>query len=191
MEILLSASLAMVAGLFMSRVVKPLKVPAVTGYLIAGVLMGPYCLGRLGVPGLGFTSMEAVHGFSVICDVALGFIAFAIGNEFRLEQLKKIGKAATVIALFQGLLATLLVDAALLALCGVIAPLNPAVALTLGAIATATAPAATLMVIKQYKARGRSPMSCCPWWPWMTRWVWWSLPCPWVWPAACPPARWI
>jgi len=155
MEILLSASLAMVAGLFMSRVVKPLKVPAVTGYLIAGVLMGPYCLGRLGVPGLGFTSMEAVHGFSVVADAALGFIAFAIGNEFRVEQLKKIGKSAAVIALVQALLATALVDGALLVLCKGFGIISPAAALTLGAIATATAPAATLMVIKQYKARGK------------------------------------
>ena len=155
MEILLSASLAMVAGLFMSRVVKPLKVPAVTGYLIAGVLMGPYCLGRLGVPGLGFTSMEAVHGFSVVADAALGFIAFAIGNEFRVEQLKKIGKSAAVIALVQALLATALVDGALLVLYRGFGIISPAAALTLGAIATATAPAATLMVIKQYKARGK------------------------------------
>ena len=144
MEILLSIHLAMVAGLIMSRVVKPLKVPAVTGYLIAGVLVGPYCLGRLGIGGLGFTSMDAVHGFGVVCDVALGFIAFAIGNEFRVEQLKKIGKAAAVIALAQALLATLLVDGALLLLCGLIPGLTPSVALTLGAIATATAPAATI-----------------------------------------------
>ena len=139
----------------LSRVAKLMKLPAVTAYLVAGILVGPYVLGALGVPGLGFTSMADVENYSILCDVALGFIAFSIGNEFRLSQLKKIGKQATVIGILQAVITTLLVDIALIVfhLC---APdiLSLPAALTLGAIAAATAPAATLMVVKQYKAKG-------------------------------------
>lgn len=139
----------------MSRVVKPLKLPAVTGYLIAGLLIGPFVLGRLGVEGIGFTSLSAVEVLKPISEVALGFIAFAIGNEFRLKQLKAIGRQATIIAVFQALSATLLVDLALYGL-HLLMPdkITMPVVLTLGAIATATAPAATLMVVNQYKAKG-------------------------------------
>ena len=157
METLLSISIALCAGLLVSRFVKPLKMPAVTGYLIAGILIGPYCLGRLGVVGLGFTSMADVKALSLFNDVALGFIAFAIGNEFRLSQLKHTGRQATVIGIIQALVAALLVDVALIALhefvLGDTLPLADAI--TLGAIATATAPAATLMVVRQYKAKGK------------------------------------
>ena len=157
METLLSISIALCAGLLVSRFVKPLKMPAVTGYLIAGILIGPYCLGRLGVTGLGFTSMSEVKALSLFNDVALGFIAFAIGNEFRLSQLKKTGRQATVIGIFQALVAALLVDVALIALHEFVLgdKLPLADAITLGAIATATAPAATLMVVRQYKAKGK------------------------------------
>ncbi len=152
---LLSLSIAVLAGLLMTRVFKPLKLPSVTSYLIAGVLIGPYCLGRLGVPGLGFTTMENVDELSLISDVALGFIAFSIGNEFRLSQLKKTGKQAFIIGIVQALTAALFVDAALLAVSAAThGSLSPAQAITLGAIATATAPAATLMVVRQYKAKG-------------------------------------
>lgn len=154
-SVLLSLSVATLAGLLMTRVFKPLKLPSVTAYLIAGVLIGPYCLGRLGIPGLGFTTMESVEELSVISDVALGFIAFSIGNEFRLSQLKKTGKQAFVIGIVQALTAALFVDAALLAISfATDGALTPAQAITLGAIATATAPAATLMVVRQYKAKG-------------------------------------
>ena len=157
METLLVISVALSAGLFMSRVVKPLKLPAVTGYLVAGILIGPYCLGLLGIKGLGFTSTEEVSAMSIINDVALGFIAFAIGDEFRLSQLKKTGKQATVIGIFQAVLTTLLVDAVLIGLHFVLGedklPLSTAI--ILGAIASATAPAATLMVVRQYKAKGK------------------------------------
>ncbi len=155
METLLSIAVAMFAGLMMSRVVKPLKLPAVTGYLIAGLLIGPFALGALGMDGLGFTSLKKVEGLKIISEVALGFIAFDIGNEFRLSQLKAIGKKATVIAVIQALCATVLVDGAILIL-HLLMPdkITVPVALTLGAVATATAPAATLMVVNQYKARG-------------------------------------
>lgn len=142
----------------MSRLVKLLKLPAVTGYLIAGILIGPYCLGALGrligLDGLGFVSSEAVESFDVISQVALGFIAFSIGTEFRLEEIKHIGKQATVIAILQALAATLLVDIVLIGLSFILDELSLEAAIVLGAVAAATAPAATLMVVKQYKAKG-------------------------------------
>lgn len=157
MEILLSIAIALFAGLMMTRVIKPLGLPAVTGYLVAGVLIGPFCLGLLGVEGLGFPTMEYVEQFGLISDVALGFIAFSIGNEFRLSQLRQIGKKATVIAIFQALTATVFVDIALCVLSLILGEdkLPMSVAITLGAVATATAPAATLMVVRQYKAKGK------------------------------------
>ena len=155
MATLLSVSIALLAGLLMTRAFKPFKLPAVTAYLIAGVLIGPYCIGALGVEGFGFNTHDAVSKLSLISEVALGFIAFSIGNEFRLEDLKKTGKQAFVIGIFQALVATLFVDLALLAI-HIIMPdkLSLSQLLTLGAIATATAPAATLMVVRQYKAKG-------------------------------------
>lgn len=155
MATLLSVSIALFAGLLMTRVFKPLKLPSVTAYLIAGVLIGPYCIGALNISGLGFTSGDAVSKLALISEVALGFIAFSIGNEFRLEEIKKTGKQAFVIGIFQAVTATVLVDIALVVL-HLIMPdkLTVAQTITLGAIATATAPAATLMVVRQYKAKG-------------------------------------
>ena len=155
MQTLLSLSIALFAGLMLSRVAKKLQLPAVTAYLIAGILIGPYCLGLLGVPGIGFISMADVKSYGIICDVALGFIAFSIGNEFRLSELKHIGKQAAVIGVLQAVVATLLVDAALIGLHFAIPDkLSLPAAIVLGAIASATAPAATLMVVRQYKAKG-------------------------------------
>lgn len=155
MEALLSLSIALIGGLLLSRLSKKLDLPAVTAYLVAGILVGPYCLGSLGVSGLGFTSMTVVHSFSIICDVALGFIAFSIGNEFRLSHLKKIGRQATIVGILQAVVTTIVVDIALIALHFAIPNvLTIEGAIILGAIASATAPAATLMVVKQYKAKG-------------------------------------
>ncbi len=155
MDILLSLSIALLAGLGLSRVTKIWNLPAVTAYLVAGILIGPFCLGRIGVPGLGFVSAANVSSFSIISEVALGFIALAMGNEFRLSSLKQIGKKAVVVAVFQAVVATLLVDAALIGLHFVMPKVLPlSAAVTLGAIASATAPAATLMIVKQYKAKG-------------------------------------
>lgn len=155
MNILLAVSTALLAGLLMTRAFKPFKLPAVTAYLIAGVLIGPCCLGTFGIEGLGFTSMEEAESLSVISQVALGFIAFSIGNEFRVNDLKKIGKQAFVIGIFQAIVATVFVDLALFAVhLAIPDKLSVAQLITLGAIATATAPAATLMVIRQYKAKG-------------------------------------
>lgn len=155
MSTLLSVSIAILAGLLMTRVLKPLRLPDVTAYLIAGVLVGPYCLGALGIQGLGFNSADAMGSLALISEVALGFIAFSIGNEFRLNELKHTGRQAVIIGIVQALMAALLVDAALL-VAHLIVPdkLTVAQAITLGAIATATAPAATLMVVRQYKAKG-------------------------------------
>ena len=155
MEALLSLSIALLAGLMLSRLTKKLDLPAVTAYLVAGILVGPYCLGSIGIGGLGFGSMEEVHSYSIICDVALGFIAFSIGNEFRLSHLKKIGLQATIVGILQAVVTTLVVDAALIGLHFAIPEvLTVEAAVILGAIASATAPAATLMVVKQYKAKG-------------------------------------
>lgn len=155
MEFLLAIGLAMFAGLFISRLTSKFNLPDVTSYLVAGLLVGPLFLGRFGVSGMGMTSFEFVEEMGLISDVALGFIAFAIGNEFRLESLKHIGRQATVIAIFQALTATAFVDIALIALHFVLGDKLPlSTCIILGAIATATAPAATMMVINQYKAKG-------------------------------------
>ena len=155
MNTLLSISIALLAGLVMTRVFKPFKLPAVTAYLIAGVLIGPYFMGALGINGLGFNTLEQVGSLGLISQISLGFIAFSIGSEFKLEELKQIGKQAFAIGIFQALAATVCVDLALLAV-HMIMPdkLSLAQLITLGAIATATAPAATLMVVRQYKAKG-------------------------------------
>lgn len=155
MKILLSVSVALLAGLLMTRLFKRFKLPSVTAYLVAGVLIGPYCIGALGINGLGFDSHGSVEALSLISEVALAFIAFSIGNEFRLNDLKKTGKQAFVIGVLQAIGALLIVDLALIAVHFIMPnKLSIPQAITLGAIATATAPAATLMVVRQYKAKG-------------------------------------
>jgi len=162
MQILMSLAVALFAGLLMSRVVKLLHLPAVTGYLIAGILVGPYCLGSLGINGLGFAAPGgdgvniSVDTFELISQVALGFIAFEIGNEFRWQDLKKIGKQVVIISLTESLGAVMLVDLSLVVM-HFITPdvISLPFAITMGAIAAATAPAATLMVVNQYHASGK------------------------------------
>jgi Kef-type K+ transport system membrane component KefB len=154
-QILICLSLSLMGGLLMSRPAKKLGLPAVTAYLITGLLLGPFCLGAFQVSGLGFSSLEQVSQFNIISQVALGFIAFAIGDEFRLEQLRSMGSRVIVVGIAQAVVTTAIVDLALIAL----HLLNPTLislpsAITLGAIAAATAPAATLMVVRQYKADG-------------------------------------
>ena len=153
-SIMLSLAIALLAGLLLSRAVKLVKLPAVTAYLIAGVLVGPFALGAFNIPGIGITSGE-LENLGFISDLALGFIAFAMGNEFRLAQLKKIGKQATVIGIFQAVFTTIIVDAVLIGLHFIMPDKLPLpAAIVLASVATATAPAATLMVVKQYKAKG-------------------------------------
>mgnify|MGYP002554944151 FL=1 len=156
MTAILAISVALIMGLLMTRILRPLKLPDVTAYLIAGVLIGPYVLGRLNIPGIGFVSTSDVEQYALISNVALGFIAFTIGNEFRLSQLKNIGRQAMIVGIAEGLVASLCVNVAMLVLHIFLGDKLPiTTAITLGAIATATAPAATLMVVRQYKAKGK------------------------------------
>lgn len=156
MTTIMAVSVALIMGLMTTRIVKPLKLPDVTAYLIAGVLIGPYFLGRLNIPGIGFISAADVHQYTLISNVALGFIAFAIGNEFRVSQLKNIGRQALIVGIAEGLVASLFVNIAMIVLHMFLGDKLPiSTAITLGAIATATAPAATLMVVRQYKAKGK------------------------------------
>lgn len=155
MEFLLAIGIAMFAGLFLSRLTSRFNLPDVTSYLVAGLLIGPLCLGALGIKNVGMPSFEFVEELSLVCDVSLGFIAFSIGSEFRLRELEQIGRQATVIAIFQALTATVFVDVGLILLHLFLGDTLPvSTCLILGAIATATAPAATIMVVNQYKAKG-------------------------------------
>ena len=151
----ISLALAIIAGLLMSRVAKKLNLPAVTAYLVAGLLIGPFCLGAMHISGLGFNTLAQVEGMNALSQAAMGFIAFTIGNEFRLSQLKTMGRQAVTIGIVQAVVTTIVVDAVLIAL-HLFFPhiISLPAAVTLGAIAAATAPAATLMVVKQYKADG-------------------------------------
>lgn len=153
-SILLSLSIALLAGLLLSRPAKLVQLPAVTAYLLSGIFVGPFVLGALGIPGVGINA-EQVESFGIISELALGFIAFAMGNEFRLAQLKEIGKQATIIGIFQAIITTIVVDIILIGLHFLMPDkLSLSAAIVLGSVATATAPAATLMVVKQYKAKG-------------------------------------
>ena len=162
-QTLLSLAVCLFAGLMMTRALKRLHLPDVTAYLIAGVCIGTYCIGRFVIGGFSFgfnNEIAPVGNFTIISDIALGFIAFDIGNEFRLKDLKHTGKKATVIGIVQAVVATLVVDAALIGVHFLLIAVTgtdylplPA-CIILGAIASATAPAATLMVVRQYKAKG-------------------------------------
>lgn len=159
MSLLLSTAFSLFAGLIMTRAFKytigkrGIMLPDVTAFLIAGIIVGPYVLGNLGI---GFTSQNELSAVSILSSIALGFIAFDIGSEFRAASLKEMGKSALFIGIFQAVTATVFVDGALILLSlklgADILPLP--VAITLGAIASATAPAATLMVVRQFKAKG-------------------------------------
>lgn len=141
MNTLLALSLGMIVGLLMTRIMKKINLPNVTGYLIAGLIVGPYCL--------GIFNHENIDGLSIITEAALGFIAFSIGGEFKLSSLKQLGAKIFVITVLEAVGASVLVSTVL-----ILAGFNPQLSLVLGAIASATAPAATLMVVRQYKARG-------------------------------------
>lgn len=149
MNTLLSLSLAMVVALLLTRVVKLAHLPNVTGYLIAGLIVGPYCL--------NVVSDQRLEEFKIITTVALGFIAFSIGSEFQLANIKQIGKRAITTTLFEALTAVLFVNISLM-----IAGFEPPLSLTLGAISAATAPAATLLVVRQYKAKGPVTQTLLP-----------------------------
>lgn len=155
MHTLICLAVAVIGGLLLSRLTKLMKLPAVTAYLVAGLILGPFLIGRLNISGLGFNSLEQVEGMSILTQTALGFIAFTIGNEFRLSQLKTIGSKAIIIGIAQAVITTVLVDIVLIGLHFLFpSMISVSSAITLGAIASATAPAATLMVVRQYKADG-------------------------------------
>lgn len=146
-RILISLSLALLSGLLMSRAAKLLNLPAVTSYLVAGLLVGPYALNIL--------TKSELDGLNIITNCALGFIAFLIGNEFRLNDLKTMGKQAFSVGIGQAVFTAVFVDVGLVLLHFLLPnAISLSGALVLGAIASATAPAATLMVVKQYKANG-------------------------------------
>lgn len=146
---------ALYAGLLTTRIGNIFRLPDITSYLVVGVLIGPSVLGRLGVRGIGFVSFEEVERLSILSDVALGFIAFSIGSEFKMKNLKTIGRQATIIGILQAVITSICVDIVFIALHFIMPDvISMQVALTLGAIAAATAPAATLLVVKQYKAMG-------------------------------------
>ena len=155
MQILLWTAAALIAGLLMSRIAKVLNLPAVTAYLVAGLLLGPFLIGALDIPYFGFHTLDEVESLSLFSQAALGFIAFTIGNEFRIGQIRQMGAKAIVIGILQAVITTAVVDIVLVSL-HFIAPSTISIssAITLGAIAAATAPAATLMVVRQYKADG-------------------------------------
>ncbi len=155
MQILIQLAVSLAGGLLMTRLAKVLHLPDVTAYLVAGLLLGPFFIGGLNLFNIGFNSLEEVEQLDLISQVALGFIAFTIGNEFRLDQLRHMGRQAITVGILQAVVTTAVVDAALV----VLHFINPSLisissAITLGAIAAATAPAATLMVVRQYKAEG-------------------------------------
>ena len=152
---LLLITWALFAGLLMTRITNYFRLPDVTAYLVVGVIIGPSILGRLGIEGIGFINFEEVESLAIISDVALGFIAFAIGNEFKLEEVKKIGKQAFTIGILQAVITTIIVDIVLIAVHILVkGSITIPMAIMLGAIAAATAPAATIMVVRQYKAKG-------------------------------------
>ena len=152
---LICLAAALIGGLMLSRVTNRLNLPAVTAYLLAGLLLGPFGLGRLNIPGFGFNSLEQVEMLHIVTQTALGFIAFTIGNEFRLRQLRAMGRSAITIGIVQAVITTAVVDIILIGLHFCFPEMiSVPCAITLGAIASATAPAATLMVVRQYKADG-------------------------------------
>ena len=141
-EILIGLAVILLSGFLFTRVTKKIKLPNVSGYIAAGILIGPGCLCLIPqtmVDNLGFVS-----------DIALAFIAFGVGRFFKKETLKEAGMSVIVITLFESLTAGLLVAAAMYFIFG----MSGSMALLLGAIATATAPASTMMTISQYHARG-------------------------------------
>ena len=158
MKSMVAVAIALFAGLMMTRLFKKmnLRFPDVTAFLLAGLLVGPFGIGKMDLPGIGFSNFAEVDELNIIKLAALGFIAFSIGKEFNLKDLKKTGRSAAVIGVFQAVATTICVDVVLVGLHLLLGEdtLPLAVVVTLGAIAAATAPAATLMVVRQYKADG-------------------------------------
>lgn len=153
MNFILVLGVLLILGLVSTRVVKLLNLPNVTGYLVAGLLAALGCVLIDHLSGNNVLTEEIVVLNDSVSSVALGFIALSIGEEFKFSKIKGLGSKILIITILQALLAMVLVDVVLLGICYLLnVPVE--VAICLGAIATATAPAATLMVIHQYKAKG-------------------------------------
>jgi len=140
--VLIGLSIILLAGFLFTRLTKKVQLPNVSGYIVAGILIGPHCL-RL-IP------QQLVDHMNFVSDIALAFIAFGVGRFFKKETLRDAGLSVIVITLFESLIAGLLVTVLMLLIFRMTLPM----ALLLGAIATATAPASTMMTINQYHARG-------------------------------------
>ena len=159
-SIFLYVAILLIAALLSTRIMKLLKLPNVTGYIITGIIMGPFVFGlffnKFTYDGITSSVIyEHVNKIKWVSTVALGFIAFSIGTSFKTTVLKAVGKKVLVITVLEALGASLLVILALLIAHFIFPQYIPIqLVLVLGAIASATAPAATLMVIKQYRARG-------------------------------------
>lgn len=153
MNIILVLGILLIFGLASTRVMKIFKLPNVTGYLIIGLLTALMCILIDHLSGNSVLTDELISLNDIVSSIALGFIALSIGEEFRLSKIKSIGFKIVIITFLQATLAMLFVDAAVFIVCSLL-HLPIEVSLCLGAIATATAPAATLMVIHQYKAQG-------------------------------------
>lgn len=141
MDALLSLAIILLTGLIFEKIIHIFKLPNVTGYLIGGLLVGPSVLNLI--------NEGQLESLSFVSSIALGFIAFSIGSEFKMSYFKRVGITPIVIAIFESLTAVFMVTGTL-----ILFGFDKAFSIVLGAIAAATAPAATIMVIKQYKAKG-------------------------------------
>ena len=140
--VIIAIAIMLFSGFALTRITKLLKLPNVTAYIVAGILIGPYCLNLI--------PEKIVEGTSFLADISLAFIAFGTGEFFRLEVLKKNGLKVTIITVFEALMATLLV----FIVSYFVLKLNLAFSAVLGALAAATAPASTMMTIRQTNAKG-------------------------------------
>lgn len=141
-QIIVSIALMLAFGFFMTRLTKLVKLPNVTGYILAGILIGPYCLNLI--------PKNIIGGLDFISDIALAFIAFSIGEFFKFSALKKNGARVIVITIFEALMASLIVFAVVYFILG----LNLVISIVLSALASATAPASTVLTIRQTKSKG-------------------------------------
>lgn len=141
-QVIISVAVMLIAGYVMSRLTKKLKLPNVTGYIIAGILIGPYCINII--------PANVVEGMSFLADIALAFIAFSTGEFFKMSTLKKNGGKNIVITVFEALLASIVVFLVMYFALGLSLPFS----IVLGALAAATAPASTMMTIRQTNSKG-------------------------------------
>lgn len=141
-QVIISVAVMLIAGYVMSRLTKKLRLPNVTGYIIAGILIGPYCINII--------PAKVVEGMSFLADIALAFIAFSTGEFFKMSTLKKNGGKNIVITIFEALLASIVVFLVMYFALGLSLPFS----IVLGALAAATAPASTMMTIRQTNSKG-------------------------------------